>query len=199
VPAQPASESRNPPLPSVSAPTRRPASFARQRQGELPSPSDEEEYQELTCELQEEQLRNSRVTDVEFDYRIDGTAGEQFPEECTLAGEVFTGRPWHGTTYTWKASALCHKPLYFKDTQLERYGHEWGPVLQPVVSAARFYADVFILPYKAGLRTPNECVYELGHYRPNSCAPYMIEPLGFTLRAGLFEAGAVVGLAAVLP
>jgi hypothetical protein len=27
------------------------------------------------------------------------------------------------STYPYHASALCHKPLYFEEVQLERYGH----------------------------------------------------------------------------
>jgi hypothetical protein len=38
-----------------------------------------------------------------------------------------------------------------------------------------------------------------GHYRPGSCAPYYIEPLPISCRGALFQAGAVVGTAAILP
>ena len=41
--------------------------------------------------------------------------------------------------------------------------------------------------------------YSLGYYRPGSCAPYMIEPLGFTWRAAAFQAGAVTGAAFAIP
>jgi hypothetical protein len=99
----------------------------------------------------------------------------------------------------WKASGLCSKPLYFEQVQLERYGHDWGPVLQPFVSGAHFFGTIPILPYKMGLQPPNECDYSLGYYRPGSCAPYMIEPLGFTWRAAAFQAGAVTGAAFAIP
>jgi hypothetical protein len=99
----------------------------------------------------------------------------------------------------WKASGLCHKPLYFEQVQLERYGHSWGPYVQPIMSGAHFFATFPVLPYKMGIQTPNECVYTLGHYRPGNCAPYMIEAVPFTWRAALFEAGAWVGGAAAIP
>ena len=106
---------------------------------------------------------------------------------------------WPMTDFRWKASALVHRPLYFEDIGAERYGHTLSPCLQPLASATRFYASVFILPYKMGLQTPNECVYTLGYYRPGSCAPYMIDPLPFTWRAAAFQAGAVTGTAFVIP
>ena len=130
---------------------------------------------------------------------MQGIAGEDYPYPCTGRHPTFVPRAWASTTYLWKASGLCHKPLYFEEVQLERYGHDWGPVLQPFVSGAHFFGTFPILPYKMGLETPQECVYSLGYYRPGSCAPYMIEPLGFTWRAAAFEAAAWTGGAAAIP
>lgn len=124
----------------------------------------------------------------------------ELPKDCPWGNEEkFVKRSWQGLTYTWTASALCHKPLYFEDEKLERYGHMWGPWLQPVVSHARFFALVLVLPYQMGLETPNECVYALGYYRPGSCAPYYLDPIPLSVRAGLFEAGAIVGGVAIFP
>jgi hypothetical protein len=168
------------------------------------SPSDHEaesnaQTDKVDCEEGRRIVQASGLDSISLNIYQRGRTGVTYPEECPLWDEAFMARCWAETTYTWKASSLCHKPLYFEDVQLERYGHEWGPLVQPVVSAAHFFGTLPILPYKMGLETPNECVYALGYYRPNSCAPYMIEPLGFTWRAALFEAGAVVGTAAVLP
>ena len=82
---------------------------------------------------------------------------------------------------------------------LERYGHSTGPLTQPLVSGAHFFGSIAVLPYKMGLKTPGECVYALGYYRPGDCAPYLIDPIPFTWRAALFQAGGTVGAAAVLP
>jgi hypothetical protein len=117
---------------------------------------------------------------------------EKLPEECHLEGEFFQPRTWAPITYTWKASGLCHKPVYFEDVHLERYGHSWGCIPQPLFSAAHFFLNVPVLPYTMGLCTPKECVYTLGYYRPGSCAPYMLDPLPLSVRAGLFQAGAWV-------
>lgn len=129
---------------------------------------------------------------------IAATPGE-FPPECTLGNEPYEPRNWAMTTYAWKASALCHKPLYFEQAALERYGHTWGPVAEPFVSGAHFFGSVLVLPYNMGLELPCECVYDLGYYRPGSCAPRMIYPVPLSLRGALFEAGAWVGGVYLIP
>lgn len=121
------------------------------------------------------------------------------PVECHLIDEPYRGRNWIASTYTWKASAACHKPLYFEDVHLERYGHSWGPFMQPVMSSAHFFGTLPILPYKMGMHTPNECIYTLGYYRPGNCAPYMLDPLPISARGALFEAGAWIGGVAIIP
>ncbi len=121
------------------------------------------------------------------------------PSKCDLGGEDFVPRQWAPTNYMWQASGLCHKPAYFEDVHLERYGHSWGPYVQPLMSGAHFFLNVPVLPYKMGLYPPNECIYTLGYYRPGSCAPYMLDPLPLSVRAGLAQAGATVGMAYLLP
>ncbi len=121
------------------------------------------------------------------------------PQTCDLGDGDFEPRQWAQTTFMWQASGLCHKPAYFEDVHLERYGHSWGPYVQPVMSGAHFFLNVPILPYKMGLNPPNECMYTLGYYRPGSCAPYMLDPLPLSVRAGLVQAGAVVGMGYLIP
>jgi hypothetical protein len=120
--------------------------------------------------------------------------GRDFPCECAIGlRTTFQGRNWKPTTFAWQATGQCHKPLYFEDVQLERYGHTWNPVVQPFMSAAHFFGSVPLLPYKMGLNPPNECMYALGYYRPGNCAPYMIEPLPLSVRAGAFQALGITG------
>ena len=121
------------------------------------------------------------------------------PTECRLGGGQMMARQWTPATVTWKASALCHKPLYFEETQLERYGHTTGPISQPVISSAHFFTNIATLPYKMGINPPNECQYSLGYYRPGSCAPWFIPPVPLSVRGALMEAGAWVGGVYVLP
>ncbi|MCC6124796.1 MAG: hypothetical protein IT426_07540 [Pirellulales bacterium] len=136
------------------------------------------------------------IDKIETDITVQG----EVPKDCPWGNEEkFAKRSWQSLTYTWTASALCHKPLYFEDVKLERYGHMWGPWLQPIVSHARFFAIVPILPYEMGLEPPHECMYALGYYRPGSCAPYYLDPIPLSVRAALFEAGAWVGGVAIIP
>lgn len=106
---------------------------------------------------------------------------------------------WPETTMTWKASALCHKPLYFEQAHLERYGHTTGPLTQPIISAGHFFLMMPILPYQLALWPPYECMYPLGYYRPGNCAPYYLDPIPLSIRAGLAEAGAWVAGPFIVP
>jgi len=155
---------------------------------ECPSPGDEEFFtpiRKLTVDTKPKLTREGRE--------------QELPPECPLRGGEFLPRQWCQTTFTWKASGLCHKPLYFEDVHLERYGHSWGPYLQPIISGGHFFLTVPILPYKMGLYPPEECIYTLGYYRPGSCAPYLLDPLPLSVRAGLAEAGAWVGGVYLIP
>ncbi len=121
------------------------------------------------------------------------TAWWRVPTECTFGDELYAGRNWAPITMTWKASALCHKPLYFEEVQLERYGHTAGPVRQQVLSGAHFFLNLVTLPYQAGINPPWECQYALGYYRPGSCAPWLVPPVPLSVRGALTEAGVLVG------
>ncbi len=121
------------------------------------------------------------------------------PVSCTLGPLSPTDRDFVPSTVHWRASGLCHKPLYFEDVQLERYGHEVGPVMQPIISTARFFGDVVTMPYKMGIHPMNECQYSLGYYRPGSCAPWTMGPIPISLRGGLFQAAAVTGVVGAVP
>lgn len=124
--------------------------------------------------------------------------GDKFPLECPLRDEKFEPRSWAMTTFTWKASGLCHKPLYFEEPQAERYGHSMG-LMQPFASAAHFFLVVPALPYFMGVYPPNECIYTLGYYRPGSCAPYIIDPFPISVRGALLEATAWTGAVFIIP
>jgi hypothetical protein len=167
---------------------------ARRQQIEEERRRNEEKCQELYKAVREDSIKS-----ISLDIRPKGNAGEDYPFECLGVNPPFQPRSWSQITYLWKASGLCHKPLYFEQAQLERYGHDWGPVLQPIMSGAHFFGTLPILPYKMGIETPNECIYTLGYYRPGSCAPYMIEAFPFTWRAAAFEAGAWTGGAFAIP
>jgi hypothetical protein len=121
------------------------------------------------------------------------------PFTCSMGDGSFDPRNFTATTMTWKASGACHKPLYFEEVQLERYGHEWGPLVQPAISSLNFVKNAAILPYKMGIHPMNECQYSLGYYRPGSCAPWTVGPIPISLRGAAAQAAAVSGAVLALP
>jgi hypothetical protein len=123
----------------------------------------------------------------------------KLPINCPMQRVGPQRRDWAETTFCWTASGLCAKPAYFTDVHLERYGHTWSPLFQPLVSAGHFFLSVPALPYAIGLYPPNECVYTLGYYRAGSCAPHYLDPFPISVRAAMMEAGAAVGLVYLIP
>ena len=157
------------------------------------------EANEESCREEIDKLRAQTLETIDLSIRVEGNMGEDYPFECAIEDHKHEPRQWPQITYMWKASGLCHKPLYFEQVKLERYGHSWGPYTQPIMSGIHFFGTLPILPYKMGLRTPNECVYSLGYYRPGSCAPYLVCGFPFTWRAAAFQAGAVTGISYIIP
>lgn len=129
------------------------------------------------------------------------TAWWRLPGECQShnAGYLPATRDWMPSTFTWTASALCHKPLYFEEVQVERYGHTAGPIKQPFISGAHFFFNIAALPYKMAINPPRECQYPLGYYRPGDCAPWHIPPVPLSLRGAAAETGAWVGGIFLIP
>ncbi len=123
----------------------------------------------------------------------DLTGLKRLPPECSLGDTPLEPRHWRRTTFAWTAASTCHNPLYFEEEQLERYGHSWGNVKQTAVSAIQFFSTVPLLPYYMGVYPPNECIYDLGQYRPGSCAPYYLDPFPLSVRGALYE-GTFLGL-----
>jgi len=161
--------------------------------------SEERKEAERNCAEEIAKAHAERIDDIDLSITLEGDAGEDFPFECRLDAGQHELRQWPQITYNWKAAALCHKPLYFEQVHLERYGHSWGPYVQPIMSGVHFFGTVPLLPYKMGIRTPTECVYTLGYYRPGSCAPYLIDPVPFTWRAALFQGATATALPFIIP
>ena len=124
----------------------------------------------------------------------------RIPAECWLddGKREVAQRNFEPSTMTWTASALCHKPLYFEEVQVERYGHTAG-LVQPVLSGAHFFTSIAFLPYNMGINPPNECQYALGYYRPGNCAPWLVPPVPLSIRGAAVQAGAVAGVSAIIP
>ena len=78
---------------------------------------------------------------------------------------------WFPTEYTWVSPVFHHKPLYFEQPNLERYGIGRSRWLQPVASGVHFFGTIGLVPYKAMTQHPAEKVYTLGNLRPGDCTP----------------------------
>ena len=149
---------------------------------------------EVNCDAERQKLKPiNAVTN-----KITAEPGA-FPPECGIGDVQYKSRDFPPMTYTWIASNLCHKPLYFEQPRLERYGHSLPPVIQPIASAVQFFITVPLLPYKMGIEPPNECIYALGYYRPSSCAPMQIPGIPISLRGAIYEGAVITGFAVVLP
>lgn len=104
-------------------------------------------------------------------------------------------RPWENLVLR-PHDSFCHRPLYFDESNLERYGVSRGWA-QPACSAAHFFGGVAMLPYKMSVKHPCRCYY----YQH----PYLAGVDGFErrqpLRRGpaLIEAATVTGLVFLLP
>ena len=159
---------------------------------------------ERDCRLSREYLLNRTLADISLNISVAGVPGADFPVSCDIETQHIPLNSYHfgrqePLNFAWTASGLCHKPLYFRELQAERYGHSIGRISQPFLSAAHFFCNVAILPYNMGMRPPQECVYALGHYWPGDPAPRYIPAVPISLRGGLMQAGAVLGAVYVLP
>ena len=159
---------------------------------------------ERDCRLSREYLLNRTLADISLNISVGGVPGADFPVSCDIETQQIPLNSYHfgrqePLNFAWTASGLCHKPLYFRELQAERYGHSVGRISQPFFSAAHFFCNVAILPYNMGMRPPQECVYALGHYWPGDPAPRYIPAVPISLRGGLMQAGAVLGAVYVLP
>lgn len=119
------------------------------------------------------------------------------PTICSVGNRGSVQRNWIPQTFTWTASNLCHKTLFFENVQLERYGHSHGPFTQPVQSVAHFFVSLVTVPYQAAIHPANECQYALGYYRPGNCAPWLKDPIPISLDGARRQALAVTGLSLI--
>ncbi len=80
--------------------------------------------------------------------------------------------PYTFENYTWISPVFYHKPLYFEQPNLERYGQGAHRYLQPAASSIHFFGTIPLLPYKVLTQHPCEKYYTLGNRRPGNCNPY---------------------------
>jgi hypothetical protein len=115
------------------------------------------------------------------------------------SGPLAAARLWSRQHYFWDATCMAHRPLYFEEINLERYGYGCYECLQPFASAAHFFGTVPALPYCMAVNCPGECQYTLGHFRPGSCPPWRCHRPSAKAIGGLSEAGVLTGLIFLIP
>ncbi len=137
------------------------------------------------------------------------------PEDCKDSGEgrgflecppivqlseaPYEGRLFADALFTWESPDLWYNPLYFEDAALERYGHTYGCVLQPFVSAGKFSAHLLALPYQMSIDPMCSRQYSLGWYRPGECAPKLCYQPPLNADAAAATAGFYTGMFYIFP
>ncbi len=135
-----------------------------------------------------------------------GTGTVPKSDEVAAIGEVALlpegqdrNEPWMPTYYAWQASNTFSHPLYFEDIMLERHGHQRCPELTPLFSGARFFATIPALPYLMTLQPPSSQSSTLGHWKPGSGAPCLLQRPPYQHDAVLVEGAAITTGFLVIP
>lgn len=102
-------------------------------------------------------------------------SGEFFPEGSTRLEDTRELRNWPATVFQWQATDFFHQPLYFGHESLEVYGQSLNRHLQPLLSGARFFATIPVLPIKLAHTPPHVHISTLGQYRPGSPTPCLLQ------------------------
>jgi len=163
---------------------------------------DEGDESSETPDLNEDGLKS--ICEVTLDIRPEegelprDLAAVKFQKEGEVRHLPGTNRPWPLYEFWWEAPAFCHRPLYFEEVNLERYGYSHG-LAQPLLSGAHFFGKIPALPYLMTAEPHRDCVHTLGHYPPGSYAPYHIHYPPLSLRAAAVEAAVVTGLIFAIP
>lgn len=213
----PAVETLRPPapMPVASTPVRtllfhKPAGAARldrdvqRAQGfRGPLAADVEQYQaqleiptfERLIRLESEEALRERMRQEDRDRRVERAA---FPEDRPLPEERATARAFPRQRMNAEPNYVCYKRLWFEERNAERYGWDLGAI-QPVLSAAYFYADWVTVPYHWGQDPHGCCESGAGECLPGDPVPYLLYPPGLSAKGALAQAGAVLGLVAIFP
>lgn len=106
--------------------------------------------------------------------------------------------------FFWAAPAVFHRPLYFEQPNVERYGHyvaccKGGNWAQSAISAAHFFGTIPVLPYKIGADPCCERHYVLGTYRPGSCNPHQLVKPKYSCCGLVLQGITVTGLIFLIP
>lgn len=106
--------------------------------------------------------------------------------------------PWRAYGAPSVTQNFCHRPLYFEEINVERYGYSAG-LMQPAVSAGRFFATIPLLPYKMAVERPTVCRVDGSPYPPGANAPRHRQLPPARVGPALIEAAAIIGMIALIP
>lgn len=121
-----------------------------------------------------------------------------FPTQDPLTKDVFSGRSFAQMLIQPEPHFVCYSRLLCEDKNSERYGWNLG-LLQPYVSAGKFFVDTSIMTYKAFSYPSLWYDCSAGHGLPGDPVPYYLYPPGFSITGGLAQAGSAVALAFIFP
>ena len=123
--------------------------------------------------------------------------GKEF--KIPFKSKTYEERSFPMVTMAWEPTNFYYYPLYFSDPALERYGHSYHPMVQPVASFARAGVQFVMLPYQMAITPPLKQEYPLGWYRPGECAPKLHYQVPLNAKAAVVEAAVVTGLFFAIP
>jgi len=123
--------------------------------------------------------------------------GKEF--KIPFESKTYEERAFPQMTMAWEPTNFYFYPLYFSDPALERYGHTYPKLVQPVASLARAGVQFVLIPYQMAIYPPLKQEYPLGWYRPGECAPKLNYQIPLNAQAAAVEAGVLTGLFFAIP
>jgi hypothetical protein len=193
---KPAAKPDDQPTPPTSTP---PGGRARREVARLEN--DEQLLRRLTEELRVEE-RERRTNDPNF--REPDPAFYQVPplDPLVPAGTPYVTKPvregYPAMRSLTEPDYVVHRRLYFEQINSERYGWDFG-ITQPVASALFFYTDVLFWPAQLASNPHERYETSAGKCLPGSPVPYYLYPPEIDLWGFAAQAGAVTGVAFLLP
>ncbi len=94
-------------------------------------------------------------------------AALHFAPAGTIYQTMGTSQPWEVISFQWHSPAFTHRPVYFQQVALERYGLSHG-CLQPVLSGVRFYTSAALWPVFTVDEMRRSQASNVGFARPGS-------------------------------
>jgi hypothetical protein len=101
--------------------------------------------------------------------------------------------------YAYVPGTFCHHPLYFEQRLAERCGQHGHCLAEHATATAHFFGTVPGLPYLMGRECPHSCVPATGYSKCGDCLPPPPERPWGSVRGGVFQGLAEVGLILLIP